>query len=217
MFSGVTNSGTATTATSPLPSQAAVWCDLDNDGRLDIIAGNWGLNSPYVATLEHPVRIYFGEWHRTGALDSLEAYDEPALGIVPRRFLDEVARALPSVREQFPTHTAYAKATISDILGDRMAQTRELRANTLASLVFFNRGDRFEELENVAAQRLRNLRHGTCSCVLARIPRANTVIEYSPAFTVSPNTAVYVFRLLLEAVPVSGSKTHTSAKNPSRR
>src|SRR5207244_13318496 len=32
--------------------------DFDGDGKLDIVASNWGLNSPYHATEQHPVRIY---------------------------------------------------------------------------------------------------------------------------------------------------------------
>src|SRR5207249_5848623 len=77
--------------------------DLDGDGRLDLIAGNWGLNSPYQASPEHPVRIYFGDLTGAGALDLLEAYDDPDLGIVPRRNFDAVSMALPFLREKFPT------------------------------------------------------------------------------------------------------------------
>ncbi len=118
--------------------------DLDGDGRLDLVAGNWGLNSPYHASPEHPVRIYFGELSGTGAHDLLEAYDDPDLGIVPRRNFDAVSKALPFLREKFPTQMAYATASVAEILGEKMARVLELRANTLASMVFFNRGDHFE-------------------------------------------------------------------------
>ena len=35
--------------------------DLDGDGRLDILAGNWGLNTIWQATLDRPTRIYYGD------------------------------------------------------------------------------------------------------------------------------------------------------------
>ncbi|MBL9129381.1 MAG: VCBS repeat-containing protein, partial [Verrucomicrobiales bacterium] len=35
--------------------------DVDGDGRLDLIAGNWGWNSDYRATPAHPVRLHFGD------------------------------------------------------------------------------------------------------------------------------------------------------------
>jgi enediyne biosynthesis protein E4 len=49
------------------------------------------------------------------------------------------------VREKFPTHRAYANARVAEILGDKMARMRELHANTLASMIFFNRAAHFEK------------------------------------------------------------------------
>jgi len=63
---------------------------------------------------------------------------------VPRRDLDAVSKALPFVREKFPTHKAFANARVAEILGEKMAGVQELRANTLASMLFLNRGDHFE-------------------------------------------------------------------------
>ncbi len=118
--------------------------DLDGDGRLDIIAGNWGLNSPYHASSEHPVRLYFGDFNESGGVDLLEAYDEPVLGVVPRRDFLAVSSALPFVRANFATHMAFAQAKIAGVLGDKLSRAHELRATTLASMIFFNRGSHFE-------------------------------------------------------------------------
>ena len=118
--------------------------DIDGDGRLDIIAGNWGLNSPYQASREHPARLYFGNWNETGRVDLLETYDEKDLGIVPRRDFSAVSAALPFVQSRFPTHLAFAQATVASVLGDRLSRARELQAYTLASMIFLNRGDHFE-------------------------------------------------------------------------
>jgi enediyne biosynthesis protein E4 len=118
--------------------------DIDGDGRLDIIAGNWGLNSAYLASAEHPVRIFYGDFSGSGTVDLFEGYDVPGLGVAPRRDLVAVSRAWPFMREKFPTHRAYANVTVSDLLGATMSRMKELRANTLVSTVFFNRGDHFE-------------------------------------------------------------------------
>lgn len=118
--------------------------DFDNDGRLDIVAGNWGLNTPYHAGPQRPVRLYYGDWRGTGRLDLLEAYHDEQMGIVPRRDFGAVSSALPFVREKFGTFMAFAEASLQQILGDRMRQTAELQANTLASMMFLNRGGRFE-------------------------------------------------------------------------
>lgn len=118
--------------------------DLVGDGHLSIVAGNWGLNSPYQATPEHPARLFFGNWTDTGALDLLEAQDDPELGVVPRRNLGAVAGGLPFLRAKFDSFTAFAEANVTNIIGDKWSMTKELNATTLASMVFLNHGKRFE-------------------------------------------------------------------------
>ena len=120
--------------------------DIDGDGRLDIIASNWGLNSPYHATAGQPIRFYYGEFSGRKAIDVIETEYDPVRKVtVPRRTLDVLANALSSLRERFPTHKAFSEATIAEVLGSQ--KVHEVAANTLASMVFFNRGSRFEGVE----------------------------------------------------------------------
>jgi hypothetical protein len=118
--------------------------DLDGDGLLDIIAGNWGLNSAYKASAQHPARLYFGVWSASGNVSMFEAYDDPELGIVPRRDFGVISAALPSIKNRFSTYKSFADASLSKILGEEMPKATELTARSLASTVFFNRGTRFE-------------------------------------------------------------------------
>ena len=122
--------------------------DFNNDGLPDIVAGNWGLNSPYKASDEHPARLYYGDFNNAGLVDLLEAYSELTPGkIVPRRPLDEVAVGLPFVRGKFSTHAQYSKATVADILGEKLNSAKEVKANFLASIVLVNRGRKFEPVK----------------------------------------------------------------------
>jgi hypothetical protein len=92
------------------------------------------------------VRLYFGDLDESGSVDLIEAYDEQVLGIVPRRDFSAVSAALPFVRTKFATHMAFAQANVAGVLADKLSRTRELQANTLASMIFFNRGDHFESV-----------------------------------------------------------------------
>jgi hypothetical protein len=118
---------------------------LDEDGRLDIIATNWGLNDAYHATAAHPLKLYFGDLAGRGLVDLIEAYDAPELDKeVPRRSLNALSQAFPFLMEHFPTHAAFGTIGIADLLRVLPHQPQAVLANTLASMVFLNRGDHFE-------------------------------------------------------------------------
>jgi len=123
--------------------------DLDGDGSLDIIAGNWGLNSDYGRPSgKRPTLIYYGDFQAMGAADLIEAeHDESLNGLVPRRRLDVLAKALPSLQGQFPTYRAYSEATMEAVLRPWQPRVRHLEVTTLATMVFFNRTNRFEARE----------------------------------------------------------------------
>ena len=119
--------------------------DFDGDGRMDLIAGNWGLNSPYRTTSEHPLRIYYGDFTGRGQMELIEAAFDPALSAyVPDRDLRILAMALPMLRESYRTHETFASATVQEVLGPSWAIAHKVEATTLASMVFLNRGGRFE-------------------------------------------------------------------------
>jgi len=130
-------------------------CDLDEDGRLDIIAGNWGANSKYRATTASPRRIYHGDFDQDGSWDILEAgWDFRLAREVPERDLRALRAALPSLAAPFPTYASYATASISQVLGpiapslnpnlNPSAPVNLVEAVMLSSLVLMNRGDHFE-------------------------------------------------------------------------
>jgi hypothetical protein len=120
--------------------------DFDGDGRLDLVASNWGLNHRYrVASKEHPRRLYYGDLDGSGGVGLIEAYFDVAMGKeVPERTYLAVVPALPFVQETAPTFAAYGAASVAEIYGPRLEQTRVLDANTLATTVFLNRGGHFE-------------------------------------------------------------------------
>src|SRR5262249_11766746 len=112
---------------------------------LDIIAGNWGLNSLYQVNATHPGLIFYGDLTGTGRMELIEAEpDDKQNQFLPRQRRDSVAAAMPVLAERFPTHRSYSHASVDDLLGDKKPQTHELRATTLTSMIFFNRGGHFE-------------------------------------------------------------------------
>jgi len=76
--------------------------DFDGDGRLDIIAGNWGRNSKYQSFLKQPLHLYAGDVTGNGQVELIEAYFDPELRkIVPWRDWGSLSRAMPFIQERF--------------------------------------------------------------------------------------------------------------------
>ena len=119
--------------------------DFDGDGRLDLAASNWGSNNKYPASREHPRRIYYGDLNGTGTVDLIEAYHDSEMNkIVPDRGRRAVIQALPFLQETVPTLAAYGQSSVEELYGERLKKTKFLEATTLATMVFLNRGNRFE-------------------------------------------------------------------------
>jgi len=119
--------------------------DFDGDGRLDLIATNWGRNTRYQRHRARPIRVYFGDWTRTGAVSLLEAYFEQSLGCyAPFQTLDRLREHIPALASRFASFADYARAGVDDILDDAASSTTHCEADWLESTLFLNRGDRFQ-------------------------------------------------------------------------
>jgi hypothetical protein len=121
--------------------------DFDGDGRLDLVASNWGRNwrLDQPAGSNMPVCLYYGDFANNGIVQTLLASADPWLSkVTPWRERKTVCGALPSVVERLPNHHAYGLASVQEMLGDQMATAHELQAGTFDSMVFLNRGDHFE-------------------------------------------------------------------------
>lgn len=119
--------------------------DLDGDGRLDIVATSWGRNSDYRATENRPLFLYFGFFGERGSPGMLLAQEDSRIGAVaPLASYERLARGMAGLTGRIRTFTAYANATIEDVLGPFASGAVRLGVTTMDQMVFFNRGDRFE-------------------------------------------------------------------------
>ncbi len=148
-----TGAGSGTGKAGPLKlSQFTGWWtgvaagDFDGDGRLDLVAGNWGLNSSYHdPSSQEPLRMFYGDFDGNGTLDLLETEIETETGrLVPRRDLRFLSAGWPALRARFPTHHSFAAADVPAVLGPQMPAANQVQATTLASIVLLNRGDHFQ-------------------------------------------------------------------------
>jgi hypothetical protein len=119
--------------------------DLDGDGRLDLVATSWGRNTVEKADTVHPLVMVHGPFGAAREEEMLLARQDPRLGaLAPLNSFARVRTALPAVRNRFRTFTAYAGATLDQVLGPLAQSVTRVQAVTLDQTVFMNRGDHFE-------------------------------------------------------------------------
>ena len=114
--------------------------DIDNDGDIDMVAANIGLNTPYEASAAFPLTTFAGDVDGNGTFDLIEAvWVDGVLRPVKERGM--AGAAMPFILDQFATFQAFAEASLTEIYGDRLNQAERYEATTLAHTLFINDGN----------------------------------------------------------------------------
>ncbi|HMH24050.1 MAG TPA: VCBS repeat-containing protein, partial [Puia sp.] len=97
--------------------------DFNNDGLIDYIAGNQGLNSNYKATFEEPMTILAKDLDQNGSLDAMVfcymKAEDGTMKPFPMSTKDDMIGQLISIRKKYPTYKSYGLATLDDLWSAR--------------------------------------------------------------------------------------------------
>ncbi|MEM7312276.1 MAG: FG-GAP-like repeat-containing protein [Planctomycetota bacterium] len=115
--------------------------DFDNDGDIDLVATNFGLNTKYHASAKKPVMLYYGDFSGDGKYRLVEAEFEDEK-VFPVRGKSCSTHAMPHLANKFKTYHDFALASLEDIYTPEcLKESTRMMANTLESGVFLNSGD----------------------------------------------------------------------------
>jgi hypothetical protein len=115
--------------------------DLDNDGDMDFVLGNGGLNNQYKASAEKPVTIYYDDFDKNGVVDPVCTYyiEDKNYPMFSR---DEMLDQMPALKRKYTNYALYADATVEDIFGkDAVEKSSKVYCKQLASVVLENKGN----------------------------------------------------------------------------
>ncbi len=122
-------------------SVAAV--DIDNDGDMDIVAGNVGLNAKFVPEPGKPLLCYVSDFDENGSLDHIMTYDVDGRR-VPTRGRTTILAHMPTLARKYNTFSQFANADVDDVIAPAVKDTVQvLTARTFASTLFVNNGGRY--------------------------------------------------------------------------
>ncbi|AKD57813.1 VCBS repeat-containing protein [Spirosoma radiotolerans] len=117
--------------------------DFDNDGDMDYIAGNVGLNSRLQASSNQPVSVYAADYDKNGTLDPILSFFNGGVEY-PFHPRDVLTDQIPSFKKKMTSYAAYGKTTLASLLSaDDQKQALIKRATFLKSAYIENRAGAF--------------------------------------------------------------------------
>ena len=116
-------------------------CDVDNDGDIDLVAGNLGLNSRLKASIKEPLRLYFNDFDGNGKKEQVLTYYLEGKEI-PFANKAELEKQMPVLKKKFLYAGDFAKATLQDLFTKEKLDAAILHnADYLSNAVFINKGN----------------------------------------------------------------------------
>ena len=136
------NKGTFTA--SDIPQSTGLWqtifpADVNGDGAIDLLAGNWGHNTKLYAGKNGPCKLYTNDFDKNGAIEQLMCYtiDGNEYTFLAK---DELERRIPVLKKYYLKYKDVAGKTVQYMFYDLFKNYTELKAEVLSSSCFINDG-----------------------------------------------------------------------------
>ncbi len=114
--------------------------DVDNDGDLDLVAGNLGENSRLKASLKQPVSMYFNDFDDNGVKEQVITYYVTGKEIC-FAVKSDLERQIPQLKKKFLYAEDFAKASLQEIFtSEKLADAQKWTATEMRSMLLLNDG-----------------------------------------------------------------------------
>ena len=118
-----------------------VAADFDNDGDIDYLAGNQGLNNWLKTSPSYPICVYAKDYDKNGRIDPVLChYVDGTEYIVHAR--DDINMQMTAMKARFKDYTTYAETKFKDaFLKDEIKDAYVLKCETFSSMYIENKGN----------------------------------------------------------------------------
>ncbi len=114
--------------------------DINQDGKLDLVCGNLGLNSKLQASPEMPIEMYVGDFDKNDQVEQLlYTYFDGKKRLFATK--DEVSKQLTMVNKKFLSYQEYSNAKPEEIISPALLkEALQLTIDETRSCIFLNQG-----------------------------------------------------------------------------
>ncbi|MBX2969258.1 MAG: VCBS repeat-containing protein [Cyclobacteriaceae bacterium] len=129
-----------------LPDSDGWWnavtaADFDQDGDIDIVAGNWGHNTRLAASKSEPIELYRSDFDDNGTIETLITYYYKRQQTLLSS-KDELHRQMPFIKKKYLLYSEFARAKIDDVFPtDKLESAIRKEVKMLSTAYFENLGD----------------------------------------------------------------------------
>ncbi|MEQ9288528.1 MAG: VCBS repeat-containing protein [Cyclobacteriaceae bacterium] len=115
--------------------------DLDNDGDVDFVAGNLGLNYKYKASQDYPFTVHADDFDNNGHTDIVLGYYNDGKQF-PVRGRQCSSQQIPTIQDKYKSYNEFAEATLVEVYGEfGLDESLSLEARNFASSYIQNLGN----------------------------------------------------------------------------
>jgi len=120
--------------------------DLDGDGDIDFILGNWGLNTKLKASEQKPLTMYVNDFDNNGRSEFIINWYPPLDSVAyPFATKPELTAQIPALKKQILKYEDYGHKTYDSLFSPEVrSKSLKYEANYLQSAILWNNGGSFE-------------------------------------------------------------------------
>jgi enediyne biosynthesis protein E4 len=114
--------------------------DGDNDGDIDIIAGNAGLNTKFTVSESEPLKLYLNDFDDNGQVETILTSFVQGREI-PFATHADLTKQLPFLKKRYLFARDFAEASLKELFGSKLSSAKKFEVTTLQNMYFENLGD----------------------------------------------------------------------------
>ncbi|HEX5112347.1 MAG TPA: VCBS repeat-containing protein, partial [Saprospiraceae bacterium] len=120
--------------------------DLDDDGDLDVLAGNLGLNNRFKTSVDYPITLVYNDFDGNGSVDPILSYYWQGK-LYPSAGRDAILGQIPGLKKKYTRYHPYASATIHDIFTkEELDKSTSIYAYTFETTIFKNENKKLKSI-----------------------------------------------------------------------